>query len=144
MKRMPLITALAVAALASVALSSCSANDAAPERDPKPTASPTVTPIETVYDKCEDGFATILTSNTKAGETFTLGDCENVSIVGLGAKGSTFELGKVGTLVIEGDSVRADVASAKKIIVAGQENTVTHDGGADVQDDGAKNTVTAR
>ncbi|KTR11734.1 hypothetical protein [Curtobacterium luteum] len=145
MKRTHVMTALATAVLAAVALTGCTAGgDSKAEPSKKPSASATAKPEKTVYDKCEDGFATILTTNTDAGETFTLGDCANVSIVGPGAEGSRFEIGAVDTLVVEGDQVTASVASAKKIIVAGKGNTVTHGGDAEVQDDGADNTVTAK
>lgn len=144
MKKRTLISTITLAVVAAAALTGCSTAQDDKKASPSPSASATTKPIETVYDKCVDGAATLLTTNTGAGKTFSLGDCANVSIVGAGAKGSSFELGTVETLVVEGDSVTVSVASAKKIIVAGQQNDVTYGGQAEVVDDGAKNTITAQ
>ncbi|MBT2502628.1 DUF3060 domain-containing protein [Curtobacterium sp. ISL-83] len=137
---------IAMLALATVALAGCSTNADGPDpsRSVKPSAKATSAPVETVYDKCEGGQATVLASHVEKGKKLTLGDCANVSIVGAGVNGATIELGAVDTLVIEGDSVATTVGSAKKIVVAGQKNAVTYGGEAEVQDEGKENTITKK
>lgn len=136
-----LAAAIALALISAGTLAGCSSADDSAQPSKTPQSSATAKPDATVYDECVDGSATILTTNTEKGKQFELGDCANVSIVGLGTKGSSFELGAVETLVIEGDEVTATVATAKKIIVAGKDNTISYGGDAEVVNDGKGNTI---
>lgn len=147
MAKRTLIPTLALAALTIATLGGCST---APDPEPSGSASAssnasvTVKPVETVYDECIDGSATILTSNTGKGEEFSLGDCANVSIVGAGNGGSSFAIGSVDLLVVEGDDVTASVADAKRIIVAGQRNSIRYGGSPEIVDDGEGNVLSAK
>lgn len=131
-----LVTGLALLA------TGCSASG----QDAKPTPSPSSTKPavqEERYNECIDDRATILASDVERSGTITLGDCAEVSVVGAATPGSTIEIGEVKLLVVEADGATVHAGKTERIIVPGAHNSVTHIGEAQVEDQGAENTITA-
>ncbi|WIB26927.1 hypothetical protein [Curtobacterium sp. MCSS17_015] len=131
------------AVTAALALLVTGCTGSAPDAKQTPTAGPSSAAAqEETYNECIDGRATVLASDVERGGEITLGDCDEVSVVGAAAAGSSIELGAVKLLVIEADGATVRAGAVGRIVVPGAHNTVTHTGEATVDDQGVENTVT--
>ncbi|HEY4225666.1 MAG TPA: hypothetical protein VGM70_07620 [Pseudolysinimonas sp.] len=77
----------------------------------EPTPEPTRTPSPSGTPDC------VTREITQAG-TYTVGDCENLTVSGSGS--ITVTAGKIGTLTVRGDSLQVYALSIKKVDLQGQ------------------------
>lgn len=138
MSRRPIRTssALALVALAGLALTACSSDDASP----RPTSTPTSELSTVTYNECVDGAANIYLEGDE--KTYALPEaCEGVNVI---TSDATITLADVSTLVVEGDGNTVTVDTPSVVAFQGSNNSVTYTGDAPQVDDlGEGNTVQA-